>query len=918
MFFISEFGIKIKNIGAAMLYEVNLGVRDYFTYTDAMLNNSLFSYFLQRNGLNVYKGESTRDIICLDYDFGSKSYDTEKKRLTKLLEENDFDSATCERINNAIQKVENNKDKYSEKNRDDIREEFYEKGVDVTYRKKNKNGEVCNEETIHYEMLFRTSAKAKLGQVIFINEKLYDLAYDWLTIGLGKKMANDNAKIVEMSAYAPLTTSTIVGTIKIPVEDILILKDQDSFFETLANVVKATEYNDKNGRKQKKCIVEQEITRVKNTIWDGMGLIESSYLPLSINGMALLRNHLFKMCGFKAHIQLFFKDWCEKTGNDYETYKVQDMFGNWHYLKDIKVITTDNAIKWKKFSDLMGDTLPEAYDYWCKKIREDDNVWGIVKTDHPSKLGTYQQLSYQMINTLPCSEDEVREIAQTSIDYIELLKNNNDEFEKFLRKNANEINHYEMLADLYKQNKDFGNSTFFRYEKKEIIKQYVFKMRKGKILVNGDNLTVCGNPYALLLYSVGESWEDDPTLSKEKDTIQCYTTRFESGEYLAAFRNPHNSPNNICYLHNVKHPIMERYFDFSPNIIALNCIETDIQDRANGMDEDSDFMLVTNQPTMVKHAKKCYLEFPTIVNALKESGITYQNTKTDYARMDNKFSKSRMGIGYSSNLAQLAMTYYWTELQKENPDKEKLKELYDNFIILSVLAQVIIDGCKREYEIDGNKEIERISKMKCMSMYSETTSPTGKTKKYKCDFPEFMKYTREIKCTKDGKELPYEEVKESKDKLKKRINPELVCPMNHLQHWIDKIQNASTTDTTPTSEFFIKMQGDANRRQMTKIMSLITDYDNCVKNAKIKYQNDEDTYLLVVIEKSKDVLEQLKKIKVRNITTINRLIEVALGISSETGASNSRKYSPSKYTRKTLNLLYKMDKKRFLLNFSCK
>ena len=49
-----------------MLYDVNLGIRDYFTYTDAMLNNSLFSYFLQKNGMKVYKGESTRDVICLD------------------------------------------------------------------------------------------------------------------------------------------------------------------------------------------------------------------------------------------------------------------------------------------------------------------------------------------------------------------------------------------------------------------------------------------------------------------------------------------------------------------------------------------------------------------------------------------------------------------------------------------------------------------------------------------------------------------------------------------------------------------------------------------------------------------------------------------------------------------------------------
>ena len=38
-------------------------------------------------------------------------------------------------------------------------------------------------------------------------------------------------------------------------------------------------------------------------------------------------------------------------------------------------------------------------------------------------------------------------------------------------------------------------------------------------MVNGDNLTVCGNPYALLLYSVGEAFEKDPTLSQESYLI---------------------------------------------------------------------------------------------------------------------------------------------------------------------------------------------------------------------------------------------------------------------------------------------------------------------------------------------------------------------------------------------------------------
>ena len=185
------------------------------------------------------------------------------------------------------------------------------------------------------------------------------------------------------------------------------------------------------------------------------------------------------------------------------------MFGKSHYLKDIKIITTDNAIKWKKFISIMGGSLESAYLYWCERVQETNNIWGIVKTDHPSKLGEYQQLSYQMINTLPCKKEELENIAKQTINYIELIKNDNLEFEKFLRKNANEINHYEMLADLYNQNQDFENCKWLRNEKKEIVKSYIKRLRKGKIFVEGDNLTVFGNPYALLLYSIGENWNND-------------------------------------------------------------------------------------------------------------------------------------------------------------------------------------------------------------------------------------------------------------------------------------------------------------------------------------------------------------------------------------------------------------------------
>lgn len=96
----------------------------------------------------------------------------------------------------------------------------------------------------------------------------------------------------------------------------------------------------------------------------------------------------------------------------------------------------------KLYLDLVGITedfrWQSTYEF-LQQVKRDDCMCGCVKTDHPSKLsyqGDVQQLSYQMINTLPCSYEEIGELAKTSIEYVELLKRDNDAFEEYLMKNA--------------------------------------------------------------------------------------------------------------------------------------------------------------------------------------------------------------------------------------------------------------------------------------------------------------------------------------------------------------------------------------------------------------------------------------------------------------------------------------------------
>lgn len=212
--------------------------------------------------------------------------------------------------------------------------------------------------------------------------------------------------------------------------------------------------------------------------------------------------------------------------------------------------------------------------------------------------------------------------------------------------------------------------------------------------------------------------------------------------------------------------------------------------------------------------------------------------------------------------------------------------------------QCAIDGVKREYAVNPTDEIERIRNMSCM--------------KKERDYPLFVKYTHKIAVTKNGVERPYDDIKKERRSVDKRINNEIVCPMNYLQSHLDKIQGAAKTNTIDTSKLFIKMKGIANNRQMSKIRELVEEYDSFVTKNMI-YAEKDNEYLDLIIEKTKDVQEKISKIKISAIT-MNRLIETCLGFMGRTHID--KKYNEAtKHISKTFNLLYHADKEKFLRNF---
>lgn len=691
----SEYGLKIKNYQAGSIYEVNTGVRNNYDCKDAMFTNSLFSDYMKAHGLDSYKGESTRDIICLEFKYGSRSFDDELKHVKKLGRDDRIERKLAyaskdkkriiaaknrkRRISDLYLNVISNENKFDKRTSAEIREIYYRDGVDIRYPI-YKRKKIIDFETVHYRMLYRSAGKAKKGTCMFIRDSLYETAHHFLWMGLS--LPDHNAPIVEIGAYSSLSASTIEGYVTIKPEEILVLNDVDS---SMITDVISVETNDR-----KECLsIRKDGYKVKNTMFDGQALIDDSVFPDWGEGYLLLRQHFTKCAAFRTYIQKYFSDY---YGDRYHDAYIDDYWGRPVKVDKIKLITTDNALKWLKFD--------VDFDYWSEWVELNGSNWGIVKTAHPSKLGVgVQRTSYQMINAL--SIESMDSVLSISKNYIEKLKTDTDTFLDYLRKNSNFSNDYEVLLALVEHNPYFIRSSYFRYRRDAIISSYVLDLKNGRTLQNADNLVIVGSPYAMLLHAVGENPLSDPTFECESDAIQCFTERFDDGEYLAEFRSPFNSRNNLGHLHNHYHPYLKEYFNLGKLIIAVNMNGTCFQDRNNGSDQDSDSIYTTNQSEIVSHARYCYLNYPTIVNNIPKEKNIYSNDIKNFSTIDSNLAASQTDIGESSNLAQVCLSYTY------NFDDEK----YGNYVcILSVLAQVAIDSAKRRFDVNVSDEIKRIKK----------------------------------------------------------------------------------------------------------------------------------------------------------------------------------------------------------------
>lgn len=556
---------------------------------------------------------------------------------------------------------------------------------------------------VKYVNFMRSSSKARVGSCLFINEKYYQQFIDWARIGL-KFLDDEDVDIASIRAYEALILSSIINVVTIKADEILLIDDIYSKFKYPSSVAVRT-----GAEAEVKSNMDHE---VKNCIFDGQGLLDKSVFDSCDDtkgrGMMLLRNRWFKCCCFNTNLHEFLMSEENKGAID-ENGCIYDMCGNKVKADKIKMIITPSSLKFLKMSNKFNGSKAETYNYYLSHLVE---KFGVVKTEHDS-FDYSRILSYQMINSIPLTNEEVARLLSEEFAYLKLLKNDPHVVKWHVGEYVNRSN--DAVFNLLCYNDDIANTVIYQTKKNKLIEKYKKRLYRGEIRIsNTDYSTMVANPYEMLLHCVGRfDIEKDKTLHNERE---LYCSAFEDRQELAGFRNPNICAGNVMKAVNVYHEEFDKWFNFTDNIAVMNFIGDNVPDRLQGCDMDSDTILLSSNSILVEKAKivddKTNVNYLTPVNAIDGTPQPLKLTGENMADIDNKISKNY--IGKIINWSQRLNSYYWkyyndTSISQDKKEKI-LSEIYEKISLLSSLSQIEIDKAKKFYgDFNTNKHLQAIN-----------------------------------------------------------------------------------------------------------------------------------------------------------------------------------------------------------------
>lgn len=823
---ISE-NIYISSFQASRIYGHNFR-NEKLTYNKiGSITPSLELIKLKKEGFNIHTSKingkmTSRDIVNVDFKYKLDSSESiikkTEKKILKLEKEDKY-----EVVDNLKRYIEYIKSQNWEQiTQEELRTYLYQNGFSI----KLVDYETEEISEIKYVFYKRSGSKSRTGRALFIREELHDKMEKWSNMDLYIP-EDDVVDLAGIMAYQSLVSSGIKYTVKIPVKNILMITDVDSKFTQSAKVIKTN-----NGFLDS---IEEDV-EISNSLFDGQSILTPEYFPEN-KSMLLLRNHFFKSAAMKGDIQRFLMDNCPE-GIEYEQWRIKDMFGNTIYAKNVHMITTPNSLKALKYNKLLGEnkTKKDMYKYWKDIVKKDGELFGVCKHEYASKRGEkLQQMSYQMINSMPLSYKDVESLSEFEVDVIDKLKNNDDFYIQYLEHSADDINANQAWVELYNINKNIASTIEFKKYRRNKIKAYVDYVKGGKIRLEGDYCVLIGNPIEMLLHSISKlpvkNGIIDSSYDGELVYNEMYTTLHEFDKEYVCFRNPHTCQANVAVLVNKRSELIERYFKLSKNMVIVNAIKIPLQDIFSSSDYDSDCIAIFKNDTLLDCAKKCFEKYKVVVNKVSADPNEYRYTNLDKSKLDNILSKSQRNIGEVVNLGQLCMSKYYDTGSKN-------VELLKKVEVMTVLSCICIDLAKKFYDIDISKEILNVRNHPDVTIDGKIAKPL------------FWSYVSDL-------------VK--KEKLVKHNTA-----MDYLVEILNDINPAESRETIDMMSF-IKEQNNkvnADRKQITRIQDSIDKFLKTVNAIQCNGRMDKDTKIDSIKLETIHFNKSIEKLKIRENTMI--------------------------------------------------
>ena len=687
-----------------------------------------------------------------------------------------------------------------------------------------KNGFICN--GIKYCRMKRSTGSARVGKCLFIREELYDAILKFSSGGL-KYNIGDPIDLAAYEGYIALPSSSIIDTIPIKPENILLIDDYDSVFRE--DVI---ETHDENGWLK----TTESNCEITNTIWDGQSLMDISLFgEYSQYGMVLLRNLMFKSCCFNCNIQQWFKD------NNITDVSQLNGKTRATCIEDVKLITTPNSIKYLKFS---------TWDKWLDNIYPE---FGVVKHDKKTHFfgGRLVQTHYQLLNTLQMSKDEMNDFLQESLDFAQMLRDKPEVVRYYIKyPDIDEMKPLErpmasksdVVYNLMCINDNFTKTKYYQEFMHDLLASYYKNLKNGHVYVNGNYSTLLGNPIEMLQQAIGIF---DGTSQIGIGNI--HSTRFGYNKTLLASRSPHVTIGNIWLPYNTENVMIDKYLNLTNEIVCINSIGENVLQRLSGADFDSDTVLLTDNEQLIKAAQKNYHVFKTPTSFVSSTKVKRFYTPEQQADLDIKTSVNK--IGEIVNLSQELNSLLWDQMY-HGATYDDIKELYYDICQLDVMSGIEIDKAKKEFIINNSKELTRLRS------------------KYENDLREYEEAEDGILIKK--KKTPHffsHIVKQKNFTTKEILAKKHFCKyhtsMDYLQTIVNgfKIKTPYKKDWLPFTAILDSSSFRSNRvnqKQINKIYSILKKYINDRKNIYASETDSKEDKRIQDIKLKEDLIADIE------------------------------------------------------------